>query len=100
MALGSDLAVIRQGMSCAFLSDDNACTVHASRPLACRGHLSASSSACADHYIDITNDPPPIDAFAHDAAKGTIHGIRAAMHQEPLQELHTAILTLLTAERS
>jgi len=92
--MGGDLAVLRHGMACAFLSEENDCTIHTTRPLACRGHLSANATTCAEFYADPTSTPPPIDVYSHNAAKGMLHGIRSATNQ-PLIELHTAILTLL-----
>ncbi len=92
--MGGDLAVLHHGMACAFLSEENDCSIHTTRPLACRGHLSANANICAEFYADPTSPPPPIDTYSHSAAKGQLHGIRSATNQ-PLIELHTAILTLL-----
>ncbi len=94
-ALGNNMAVIKYGLACAFLSEDNNCTVHEARPLACRGHLSSSAKACEDFFVDLTNAPPPIDSVAHDAAKGMLHGVRAAMDLQPLEELNAAVLALI-----
>ncbi len=92
--MGGDLAVLRHGMACAFLSEENDCSIHTTRPLACRGHLSANATTCAEFYADPTSPPPPIDAYSHSAAKGQLHGVCSATNQ-PLIELNMAILTLL-----
>lgn len=102
IALGGNRGVLLKGLPCAFLDDDNACGVHPGRPLACRGHLSTSASACAERFADPTAPPPPIDPHAHHAARGTIHGLDSALRtaglSAGLRELHRAVLDLLPSE--
>jgi hypothetical protein len=99
IAMGGNRAVLAKGLDCAFLDDDNACAIHPARPLACRGHLSSSAEACATRFADPGAAPPPIDAHAHHAARGVIHGLDAALRTaglaSGLRELHRAILELL-----
>jgi Fe-S-cluster containining protein len=99
IAMGGDRGVLLKGLPCAFLDEENACSVHAGRPLACRGHLSTSASACAERFADPGATPPPIDPHAHHAARGTIHGLDRALRgaglSAGLRELHRAVLDLL-----
>ena len=99
LALGGNRAVLHHGLACAFLNDDNSCTIHAARPLACRGYLSTSATACAERFIDPNAPPPPIDPQAHFSTCGVIHGLQTALHEAglsaDLRELHRAVLELL-----
>lgn len=99
IALGGNRGVLLKGLPCAFLDEENSCSVHPGRPLACRGHLSTSANACAERFADATAPPPPIDPHAHHAARGAIHGLdsalRAAGLSAGLRELHRAVLDLL-----
>lgn len=102
IALGGNRGALLKGLPCAFLDEENSCGVHPGRPLACRGHLSTSASACAERFADPGAPPPPIDPHAHHAARGAIHGLdqalRAAGLSAGLRELHRAVLDLLPAE--
>ena len=102
IALGGNRGVLLTGLPCAFLDEDNACGVHPGRPLACRGHLSTSASACAERFATPSAPPPPIDPHAHHAARGVIHGLDSALQaaglSAGLRELHRAVLDLLPGD--
>lgn len=99
-ALGDRESARASAVRCAFLDDEQACSIHALRPVACRGHLSASAEACAERYADPAAPAPPIDPHAHTAARAVLHGISAALGDAQrgggLGELHALLLSLLT----
>jgi Putative zinc- or iron-chelating domain len=99
LALGGNRAVLKQGLACAFLNDDNSCAIHPARPLACRGYLSSSATACAERFVDPNAAPPPIDPHVHFSTCGVIHGLQIALHEADLnaglRDLHRAVLELL-----
>lgn len=87
---------------CAFLDlTERSCTVHASRPTACRRWHSLDASACRDQYDRIVTDRVisagdgvPIDPYAAQIASLVIAGYWQAMN-EPQGELHQAVLMAL-----
>jgi Fe-S-cluster containining protein len=76
----ADRRLLAAGMPCVFLDEDNACSIHAVRPLICRGFTSSSSDACAERYIDpVKAPPPPVDLHAYTATRAILHGLSAAL---------------------
>jgi Fe-S-cluster containining protein len=89
------------GLRCGFLDSDGACSIHAWRPLVCRGHASMSRAACEEWYVDpLGAPPPPLDRATRLIALGVLHGmqdsLRAAGREAgTFYELHHAVLRAL-----
>ena len=85
---------------CALLTDDNQCSVHAVRPLACAGFLSTSRSKCEAEFNRVPNRAPiPTDDFAMAAgvaaSKGLLAACQAADFDGQFYELHHALRIVL-----
>lgn len=66
------------GVPCPLLVDD-ACSIHAVRPLLCRGWTSLDADACARHFADPDNMPvPPAHAPAYELASAVLAGLGRA----------------------
>lgn len=95
----TDRTLLAAGLPCVFLDEDNACSVHAARPLTCRGITSSSAEACAARYIDPGAPAPPIDPHGHTATRAVLHGLSAALTGAGLAggmgELNALLLQLL-----
>ncbi|MCA9636462.1 MAG: YkgJ family cysteine cluster protein [Myxococcales bacterium] len=88
---------------CAFLGEDQRCTIYEVRPIACRGHASMSRQACADAHA-APEDPALADAIPIDLAlrdeknrtKTTLGLTLLQAGRDPLDyELHTLLRALL-----
>ena len=85
---------------CALLTDDNQCSAHAVRPLACAGFLSTSRSKCEAEFNRVPNRAPiPTDDFAMAAgvaaSKGLLAACQAAGVDGQFYELHHALRLVL-----
>ena len=85
---------------CALLTDDNQCSAHAVRPLACAGFLSTSRSKCEAEFNRIPNRAPiPTDDFAMAAgvaaSKGLLAACQAAEVDGQFYELHHVLRLVL-----
>jgi Fe-S-cluster containining protein len=91
----------RARLPCAFLAEDGGCSVHAVRPLVCRGYQSLSREACQEKYVADAAPRPPIDRYGHFAGNAVLRGLRdtlaAAGADGGLHELHGAVLAALAA---
>jgi len=89
------------GLRCGFLDQDGACSIHAWRPLVCRGHASMSRAACEEWYVDpLGATPPPLDRATRLIALGVLHGLQdslraAGREAGTFYELHHAVLRAL-----
>ena len=70
---------------CAFLDEQDACSIYAARPLKCRTHTSSSVAACATSDRAIPMDPWPVRVG---------QALHAGMAEEP-EELHAALARTL-----
>ena len=85
---------------CALLTEDNQCSVHAVRPLACAGFLSTSRSNCEAEFNRTANRAPiPTDDLAMAtgvaASKGMLLACQAADVDGQFYELHHALRLVL-----
>jgi Fe-S-cluster containining protein len=98
----NDRTQLAAGLPCVFLDEENSCTIHAARPLTCRGITSSSAEACAERYINPAAPPPPIDPHGHTAIRAVLHGLSAALTGTGLAggmaELSALVLQLLSDE--
>jgi hypothetical protein len=91
----------RARLRCAFLSEDETCSIYAARPLACAGASSLSRSACQQAFFDIENLSAriPVDRPAQAATCGISGGMQHALSQSNLDsnlyELHSAVTRAL-----
>jgi Fe-S-cluster containining protein len=89
------------GLRCGFLDPDGACSIHAWRPLVCRGHASMSRGACEEWYVSpLTAPAPPLDRATRLIALGVLHGLQdtlkaAGREAGTYYELHHAVLRAL-----
>jgi len=97
-----DRSLLASGLPCVFLDEENSCTIHPARPLACRGITSSSAQACAERYVDPAAPPPPIDPHGHTATRAVLHGLSAALTGAGMAggmgELNALLAQLLTAD--
>jgi Fe-S-cluster containining protein len=86
----------RKQVRCALLGEDGACTVYASRPIACRRHHSTDASVCAavhaDPALDVLIPAAPslqssVSALVLGWMEGSAHAGRPPHHYE----LHAAL---------
>lgn len=76
----------RRRIRCAFLDEQEACSIYAARPLKCRTHTSSSVAACASSDRAIPMDPWPVRVG---------QALHAGMAEEP-EELHAALARALS----
>lgn len=90
---------IAASLPCAFLGHDGGCAVYEWRPLVCRGFQSLSRMACQHFYIDLANDPPPIERVGHHGADAVVRGLTGVCAADGRDggsyELHGAVLRAL-----
>ena len=97
----SRTARARAGVPCPLLADDGACSVHAVRPLLCRGWTSLSAGACERHFADPDHVPvAPAFTVGYELASAVLAGLgRAALdagRDGALLELVAALHIALT----
>ncbi len=71
---------------CAFLDENERCSIYDTRPVVCRVHASRSATACED-----LERLPPLDTWLSKIGKA----IHAGMGDSDLEELHGAVLRRL-----
>jgi hypothetical protein len=91
----------RAGIPCPLLAEDGACSVHAVRPLLCRGWTSLDAGACERHFADPDRAPvAPAFAVGYELASAVLAGLgRAALdagRDGALLELTAALRIALT----